>query len=105
MRVDLQTQSRKHFGRTTYDLNGQIKDNQSVFESFQTSPAKGIDAALVNFRGISSRANLKKMPFVSLCFLGHELSKNVDKLLQILGIFWGTASRQPERHLPNEDLH
>jgi hypothetical protein len=97
MRVDLQTQSQKHFGRTTYDLNGQIK----VFSSPSKLVLQKVDVALVNFRGICSRANLKKMPFV----FWHMSSKNVDKLLQIVGIFWGTASRQPERHLPNEDLH
>ena len=58
--VDLQTQSRKHFGRTTYDLNGQIK----AFSSPSKLVLQKVDAALVNFRGICSRANLKKMPFI-----------------------------------------
>ena len=78
--VDLQTQSRKHFGRITYDLNGQIKDSQSVFEPFQTSLQK-VNAALVHFRGFPSRAQSEEDAF---CFWGHGLSKNVDKLRQIV---------------------
>ena len=80
--VDLQTQSRKHFGRTTYDLNGQIK----AFSSPSKLVLQKVDAALVNFRGICSRANLKKMPFIFWDMNIMSSRKNVDKLPEIL---WG----------------